>query len=552
MWQLIINGPGYFDTKYDLPEGVTQLGRADENDIVLSGDLISRRHARVRVSGDQLIAEDLNSRNGTRINGDPLQGTRILRAGDTLIVGENTLAVRQRPQVAAPVAELGSEVPRRAVRRFGRGADLGDSVIVSRDLRDSAVQRALVARSVPESDGETTPQVPYEWLLTLYQIAERLSTARTLQEFLDEATDRLMERARANTAVVLLRYPSGTLVPASVRHRGPLVEGEVPVSDAIVDAALEKGAALAVSNARSDVRFSKRESVILYGADQVLCIPIRSGHTDVGVLYLNRAVGSAEELAEVLDFCTAVAHLVSTGIDKFRGSGRREERLRRALERFHSPEIVERRAAELVRPGRAAATLLEERVCTVLFAELAGFNARAEALPALRAMEILNEFHERLTGIAFSFEGTVANFRGDAVTAVFGAPWVLGNDSIRAVRAALSMRTEWDRLANRYPAPDRCRVRIGLHTGRALAGIVGSESRLDFTAVGNPAAMAGWLAEAASPGQVLITGQTLAAIGTRFDVAPRGEQLLRAPDVTTAIFEVLSEDVEPLTSPGIS
>jgi adenylate cyclase len=549
MWQLIINGPGYFDTKYDLPEGITHLGRADENDIVLSGDLISRRHARVRVSGDQLVAEDLDSRNGTRVNGEPLQGTRILRPGDTLTVGENTLAVRQLAQLPAATPEP-AETPRRSIRRFGRGTDLGDSVIVSRDLRDSAVQRALVVRPAPEDDGETTPQVPYEWLLTLYQIAERLSTARTLQEFLDEATDRLMERARASTAVVLLRYPSGTLVPASVRHRGPLVQGEVPVSDAIVDAALEKGAAVAVSNARADARFAKRDSVILYAADQVLCIPIRSGQTDVGVLYLNRGLGSQEELTEVLDFCTAVAHLVSTGIDKFRGSGRREERLRRALERFHSPEIVERRAAELARPGRSASTLLEERVCTVLFAELAGFAALAESLPAQRGMEVLNEFHERLTGIVFSFEGTVANFRGDAVTAVFGAPWVLGDDPVRAVRAALAMRTEWDRTLSRFVAPDRCRLRIGIHMGKVLAGIVGSESRLDFTAVGTPAAMAGWLAEAASPGQVLISGRMLAAVGTRFEVAPKGEQLVHAPDVKTAVFEVLAEDMEPLTVPG--
>ena len=50
MWQLIINGPGYFDTAYELPEGVTHLGRADENDIVLSGDLVSRKHARIHQS----------------------------------------------------------------------------------------------------------------------------------------------------------------------------------------------------------------------------------------------------------------------------------------------------------------------------------------------------------------------------------------------------------------------------------------------------------------------------------------------------------------------
>src|SRR5947209_221139 len=91
MWQLIINGPGYFDTAYDLPEGETSLGRADENDIVLSGDLVSRRHARIRVKGDDLAIEDLGSRNGSRVNGEPLHGAVDLKAGDVVSVGENTL-----------------------------------------------------------------------------------------------------------------------------------------------------------------------------------------------------------------------------------------------------------------------------------------------------------------------------------------------------------------------------------------------------------------------------------------------------------------------------
>jgi class 3 adenylate cyclase len=93
-------------------------------------------------------------------------------------------------------------------------------------------------------------------------------------------------------------------------------------------------------------------------------------------------------------------------------------------------------------------------------------------------------------------------------------------------------------------------VRIGLHTGKVLAGIVGAESRLDFTAVGTPAAMAEWVAESAAPGEVLITGKTLAAVGTRFEVSPRGEQVVRSPDVRTAVFEVREEDVARPSMPG--
>ncbi len=556
MWQIIINGPGYFDTQYDLPEGVTHLGRADENDIVLSGDLVSRRHARLRVLGDQLFVEDLGSRNGSRINGLPLQGSTVLNPGDLISVGENTLAVRQPAEVETVATEM-FDAEAAGVKQFGRGRDIENAVLVARDLRESVVMRALdnvapfeSAPGLPPFE-EAERQVNYGWLFALYKISERLNTARSLQEFLQETADRVMERVQATTAVVLLRQ-GGKMVPAAVRHRGQLAQGEVPVSEAIVDAALEKGAALAVADVRDDVRFRKRESVILYGAAQVLCIPIKSGDEFVGVLYLNRSSQESGDLDHLLDLCTAVANLIRTGIEKFRPAERApcQERLRQALERFHAPHIVEKRAAELARLG-AKPTEMEERTCTVLFADIAGFTQLTQRLTPDRVVEILNEFYQRMAGIVFSFEGTVDKFVGDAVMALFGAPYAPGDEALRAVRTALAMRAEWERAVSQLPAHERCYLRIGLNTGKVLAGTVGSEARLDYTALGEPVNLASWLTASALPGQVLITGKTLAAVGARFDVMPLGERVLRAPRDRVAVFEVLEEDVAHLTNPGM-
>src|SRR3954468_11524180 len=139
MWQLIINGPGYFDTAYDLPEGETSLGRADENDIVLSGDLVSRKHARIRVKGDSLSVEDLGSRNGSKVNGNPLTGMVGLVAGDTVNVGENTLSIRQPAKVenaATEMVDLGAG----GVRRFGvEGEDIAQAVMIAKNVRESVV-----------------------------------------------------------------------------------------------------------------------------------------------------------------------------------------------------------------------------------------------------------------------------------------------------------------------------------------------------------------------------------------------------------------------------
>ena len=554
MWQIIINGPGYFDTAYDLPEGITSLGRADENDIVLSGDLVSRKHARIHVMGDELEFEDLGSRNGSRLNGEPLLGTVPLKAGDAVSVGENSLAVR-RPSKSE---HLATEQLKSGVRHFGQGTNIAPAVLLAKEVRESYVLQALDNISPFEPEGalqvvpaSTTP-IAYESLLLLYRTVEKLSTASSLQAFLEPTMDLLRSRVDATTAVALLRDPGGIYRPAAIRHRGKLAVGEVPISDAVLDEALRKGQALVVADVRGDLRFAQRESVILYDAGQVLCVPIGQEEPFTGVLYLTRRSGPPDELEALLDLCTAVAHLVQTGVQKFSkvGSGQGKGRLRDSLERFHAPDIVERRAAELEATEGQPHTRMDETTATILFADIAGFSQLTQKARPERVVEILNLFYEKMSGLVFSFEGTVDKFLGDGVMAIFGAPYGKGDDALRAVRTALTMQSEWDRAMAKFAPEERCPLRIGLNTGRVLAGTVGSEVRLDYTAIGEPVNVAAWLCGIASARQVLISGKTLAAIGARFDVTPLGERLLRTGRDKVPVFEVIGEDVPQTTAPG--
>jgi class 3 adenylate cyclase len=559
MWQIIINGPGYFDTAYELPEGITHLGRADENDIVLGGDLVSRRHARLVVEGDSLSIEDLGSRNGSRVNGSPLQGSLELQPGDTISLGENTLSVRQPDKVenaATEMVDLGAG----GVRRFGHGDDVGPAVILAKNVKNVELLRALDNISNPFDDSPaiaapiapvppTGPRGAYETLVLLFHTAEALATASHLTAFLEPTMDRVLERIGATTAVVLLRHPTGVLVPAAVRHRGALAKGEVPVSDGIIDEALRQGRALLVGDVRDDRRFAGRESVILYGVDRVLCIPIGLEAPFAGVLYVNTSAKNDTELEIMLDACTAVAHLVATGVQKF-ASTSAGQALRPHLERFHGPELAERRVSEAQRAGGKLPGL-EERNLTVVHAELVGFGALCPRIGTARATALLNDFHARLGGLVFSFEGTVEAFVGESLRALFGAPYARSDDAVRAVRAALALRGDWERHMARRPMDERCELRIGINTSRAMVGMVGPDSRPSYTAVGEGVHVASWLAGTAMPGQVLITGKTLAVIGARFDVMPLGERLIRPPRDKVAAFEVMDEEVSQLTHPGV-
>lgn len=279
MWQIIINGPGYFDTTYDLPEGTTTLGRADENDIVLSGDLVSRKHARLHARGDTLEFEDLGSRNGSRINAQAVQGAQTVDMGDAVAVGENALTVRRVPKSeAVPVpADAGSPV-----QRMDHALDL-EAVVFSRSVRESTVLRALdnvfplngesSLGHVPLLEGEAEASgvvgaLTVESLALLYKVAESLATAPTLSVFLDTTVELLMRAAQGSTAVVLVREGEGELQPAAVRHAGAFAVGTVPVSNAIVTEAMDQGAVLVVNNAPSDERFARRDSVVMFGCSR--------------------------------------------------------------------------------------------------------------------------------------------------------------------------------------------------------------------------------------------------------------------------------------------
>lgn len=579
MWQLVINGPGYFDTKYDLPEGTTHVGRADENDIVLSGDLVSRKHSRFHVTGGVLVFEDLGSRNGSRLNGDKVTGSTPMKAGDVVAVGENSMVVRQPTTAETAATEMVDSGGGGAVRRFGRGVDVSHAVLMARDIQDSIVRRVL-DNSVPfliepeppplpekvkrkqsdtdesephtaevrVSDGPSYP-VAVHSLAMLFRIAERLATAPSLQSFLDDTTDTVMKRVGASTGVVLVRHASGVLVPAAVRHAKKLQQGEVPVSDAIVDAALTQGQAIAVADVRDDARFADRESVVLYGIDQVICVPIGQDAPFDGVLYLNRTQVNDEPIEALLDVCTALSQLLQTAIHKFSSRQGPADRLRLSLERFHGPDVVERQVRVLGEKGRLAQ--LEEKTVTVLFAELAGFPEYVQAATPERVADLLSEWSRLTTPLLFSFDGTLEKLNGEAFTSLFGLPLSRGDDAIRAVRAAMALKAEWERAMVRRPEADRLPLRAGLHTGKVLAGTIGNELRLDYTAIGEPAQMAAWLAGSGQPGQVLITGKTLAAVGARFDVTPLGERPLLGSRIRTAVFEVLDEDDDSGTLSGV-
>jgi adenylate cyclase len=162
------------------------------------------------------------------------------------------------------------------------------------------------------------------------------------------------------------------------------------------------------------------------------------------------------------------------------------ERVRDVFSRFVPETVVEQVLSRTDRDLRLGGVSLES---TVMFTDLRGFTTFSEALPPARVIECLNGYLEEMTDAILGHGGTLVSYEGDGIMAVFGAPIEQTDHADRAVAAAREMLTErlpkWNRWLRENELSDGFKMGIGLNTGMVVSGNVGSERRLEYTAIGD-------------------------------------------------------------------
>ena len=177
----------------------------------------------------------------------------------------------------------------------------------------------------------------------------------------------------------------------------------------------------------------------------------------------------------------------------------------------------------------------------MLFCDVRGFTPMSERLSPEEVVLLLNDFYTLMIETTFKHDGTLDKFLGDAVMAIFGAPFAHPDHSLRAVRTALAMQEGIVELNERRQKEGKepIAVGIGVSAGEAVAGTVGTADRMEYTVIGDSVNLAARLESSAKPGQILISQPTYAAVRDSVEVRPLGPIRVKGKEEEVDVYQVL-------------
>ena len=520
------------EQSFELPEGRTLVvGRGLTSDIAIYDPTISRRHAELTAGADGVQVKDLDSSNGTCINGVRVGGGR-LRLDDSVTFGKVSfrltgggpaVPVLQRPAIAAEAGPAAGQIVRQLVVS---GLPAG---ITSRDGPGSGQLR------VGATTAEARQAVKLQMLL---EVSQKLSAELDLDRLLRAVVDTTFEIMSVDRVTIVLRdEASGGLVPTISRSRlGDTQPLQVPRS--IADKVVQERVAVVSQNAPEDTRF-KGQSILLQSVRSAMCSPLMaSGDVLLGLLYVDNLTTTNTFTDEDLQFLVAFSGLAAIGIKNSRYADqiRREATVRSNFERYFAPNV----AADIAQQDGAIRQGGERRATTVLFSDIRGFTAIAESMGPDAIAQLLSEYFTEMVEVIFEHGGTLDKFIGDAIMALWGSPIAHADDPDRAVRAAIAMQRAIARLNERWVGQGRPEIGVGMgiNHGDVFAGNIGSHRRLEYTVIGDAVNIAARLCAEAGPGEILVSEQFLGVVRDQVSCEFLQEMALKGKAQLVQVYRV--------------
>ena len=530
------------------------IGRQETCDVVLSRADVSRRHATVGPApggGGGWILRDLKSTHGTRINGGPAT-EHVLADGDLLHISEFSIRFSTAPAGAAtspppPVAvgaapdaritEAEATSPHEQAKREPElvgAVPVEDTNLIRRtiaasrlDLEQISGERPALSAALLQAAPVAIAPTPVEDpTMALLRISDGIHKCTEVDDVCRVALDMALKIFRADRGVIALDDGNGGYRPRAQMTRAGS-QGALVISKTFVERVLAEKQALVAVDASSDAGLSTAVSVAAVGIRSVVGVPLFEGTRVLGYVYLDRLgqVGSFGQ--HDLELLCVVTYHAAAEIARLQHaeSVRQEREQRRNLSRFLSADVI-RHLGE----SAAGAMSTRPQKVTILFSDIQGFTTLSESLPSDDLKRFLDVYFDRMTEILIDRHGgTLDKYIGDGIMGLFGAPYSRGEalDAKSAVAAAVDMCGASRAIGDELLPGRRFAIRVGVNTGMVLAGMLGSQRRLEYSVLGDAVNVASRLESSAQPGRIQIGEATYELVKDAFACEYSGERAVR-------------------------
>ena len=536
------------------------IGRAKENDVVLNDRRVSRKHAFIVAEGDGFKIIDgyveegqlLRSVNHVFVNGT-MQLEALLSDGDLIMIGESRLEYREVAKPTQPIISPPAtsnltidSIPQAAAVKFDDAPMGHTQVQISVNELISPSSKLSLETAVATPDEIKDLRRKAKILELLFEMSKILGTVFELEDIFEKATNLIFRGTPADRVVALLVDDTPGAEPYSLYQIGAKTReasierltSRLTVSRTITQRVMKDRVAILSQDAKTDEQFQGAESIVSQGVRSTICAPLVTQSMVHGVLYADRLDPFAAFSPDHLELISAVAAQTAVTVETVKAHKRlaREEVARANYSRF-MPEYVVQQLLENPDSFRLGGA---NQLITVLFADIRGFTGFSENEKPEKVVGLLNHYFSAMTEIIFEHGGTLDKYIGDELMALFGAPTATPDDAANAVRAAVAMQNRILTLNDELVSEGFWKVEVGmgLHTGEATIGYIGSDRRSEYTAIGDTVNTASRLQSNTVGGQILISEATSRAAGNIFPMIKREPLTVKNRKQPVESFEV--------------
>ncbi len=503
----------------------TTIGRQPDSTVPLADPRSSGRHAYLVFDKGAWNLRDLDSSNGTFVNGAQIK-TAVLQNGDQVQFGTTIVQFSTDPI---------SEVILDSHVSFEGGA--------AQPMIHSRVDGRGNEKFLPVEQITSHEQLKqdYEKLRIASELNQAIGLEADIDKLLARILDEVFKLLPADRGVILLMDPiTRALKPRATKQRNDETE-DIVLSNTVINEVFGSGAAVLTSDAMLDSRFSGAKSVMAMGMRSTMCVPMIYRSQLFGIVHLDSLYARGVFSHKDLQILTGLAAQAGRAIDNAYKAKEIEQAAlaRRDFERLLPPEIVEQVVSGKVQLQRGG----ELRDTAVLFSDIRGFTRWTEMHQPAHIVEILNDYFELMVDAIHRHNGTLDKFMGDGIMALFGAPIARGNDTLNAVLCSLDMLDGLAVLNERLRGlgEDEVKIGIGINNGPVIAGYMGSSKSMEYTAIGDHVNISARLCGAALPGQILLSENTRNAIADQIEVKELEPIMVKGKRDPQRIFEVVGK-----------